>query len=423
MYKKCRKDVDMTERTILHVDINSCFASIETALEPSLKGHPIAVCGSVEDRHGIVLAKSEEAKRFGVRTAETVWQAKRKCPSLITVPPHYSEYLRYSGAARRIYEDFTDQVEPFGLDECWLDVTGSTKLFGSGEAIAQTIRKRVKSELDITVSVGVSFGRIFSKLGSDMKKPDAITCIEADSFREKIWCLPASDLLGVGRATEKVLSGYGIHTIGELAATSDDFLKCRLGKNGLAIKKYANGLDDSPVMRSDYVSPVKSIGHGITTMQDLENNAEVWCVMLELVQEIGTKLRTHKKKAGGIAISIRNNELYTKEWQCRISIPTQSPTYLAKTAFALFAKNYQWEHPIRSVTVRAINLFEENCPIQYDLFTDVKSLDRQERLDAAIEQIRFRFGKDAIKNGVLFQKSKMPTERKVDLVMPTGMIG
>lgn len=247
--------------------------------------------------------------------------------------------------------------------------------------------------------------------------------IEADSFREKIWCLPASDLLGVGRATEKVLSGYGIHTIGELAATSDDFLKCRLGKNGLAIKKYANGLDDSLVMRSDYVSPVKSIGHGITTMQDLENNAEVWCVMLELVQEIGTKLRTHKKKAGGIAISIRNNELFTKEWQCRISIPTQSPTYLAKTAFSLFAKNYQWEHPIRSVTVRAINLFEEDCPIQYDLFTDVKSLDRQERLDAAIEQIRFRFGKDAIKNGVLFQKSKMPTERKVDLVMPTGMIG
>ena len=158
-------------------------------------------------------------------------------------------------------------------------------------------------------------------------------------------------------------------------------------------------------------------------MQDLENNAEVWCVMLELVQEIGTKLRTHKKKAGGIAISIRNNELFTKEWQCRISIPTQSPTYLAKTAFVLFDKNYQWEHPIRSVTVRAINLFEEDCPIQYDLFTDMKSLDRQERLDAAIEQIRFRFGKDAIKNGVLFQKSKMPTERKVDLVMPTGMIG
>ena len=194
-------------------------------------------------------------------------------------------------------------------------------------------------------------------------------------------------------------------------------------------EKYAKWrYDDLPILPEHWqyqvsVSTKKQFGILKKLMQDLENNAEVWCVMLELVQEIGTKLRTHKKKAGGIAISIRNNELFTKEWQCRISIPTQSPTYLAKTAFALFAKNYQWEHPIRSVTVRAINLFEEDCPIQYDLFTDMKSLDRQERLDAAIEQIRFRFGKDAIKNGVLFQKSKMPTERKVDLVMPTGMIG
>lgn len=410
------------QRVILHCDMNNFYASVECMLNPELKNKPVAVCGSVEERHGIVLAKNYAAKAFGVSTGEAIWQAKQKCQDLVIVEPHYEQYMKFSKLAREIYGRYTDQIEPYGMDECWLDVTGSGCM-GTGFEIADEIRRTVKFELGLTISAGVSFNKIFAKLGSDMKKPDAITCIEADSFREKIWCLPASDLLGVGRATEKVLSGYGIHTIGELATTSDDFLKCRLGKNGLAIKKYANGLDDSPVMRSDYVSPVKSIGHGITTMQDLENNAEVWCVMLELVQEIGTKLRAHKKKAGGIAISIRNNELYTKEWQCRIGIPTQSPTYLAKTAFALFAKNYQWEHPIRSVTVRAINLFEEDCPIQYDLFTDVKSLDRQERLDAAIEQIRFRFGKDAIKNGVPFQKSKMPTERKVDLVMPTGMIG
>ena len=410
------------QRVILHCDMNNFYASVECMLNPELKNKPVAVCGSVEERHGIVLAKNYAAKAFGVSTGEAIWQAKQKCQDLVIVEPHYEQYIKFSKLAREIYGRYTDQIEPYGMDECWLDVTGSGCM-GTGFEIADEIRRTVKFELGLTISAGVSFNKIFAKLGSDMKKPDAITCIEADSFREKIWCLPAADLLGVGRATEKVLSGYGIHTIGELAATSVDFLKCRLGKYGLAIKKYANGLDDSPVMRSDYVSPVKSIGHGITTMQDLENNAEVWCVMLELVQEIGTKLRTHKKKAGGIAISIRNNELFTKEWQCRISIPTQSPTYLAKTAFSLFAKNYQWEHPIRSVTVRAINLFEEDCPIQYDLFTDVKSLDRQERLDAAIEQIRFRFGKDAIKNGVLFQKSKMPTERKVDLVMPTGMIG
>ena len=291
------------ERVILHSDMNSFYASVEMMLNPELKGKPVAVCGSTEERHGIVLAKSDLAKKAGVKTGMVNWEARQLCPGLIVVPPQYDQYLKYSKLARQIYHRYTDLVEPYGMDECWLDVTGSG-VCGTGMEIAEAIRQTTKEELGLTVSIGVSFNKIFAKLGSDMKRPDAITCIEADSFREKIWCLPASDLLGVGRATEKILSGYGIHTIGELAATSDDFLKCRLGKNGLAIKKYANGLDDSPVMRFDYVSPVKSIGHGITTMQDLENNAEVWCVMLELVQEIGTKLRTHKKKAGGIAISI-----------------------------------------------------------------------------------------------------------------------
>ena len=253
------------QRVILHCDMNNFYASVECMLNPELKNKPVAVCGSVEERHGIVLAKNYAAKAFGVSTGEAIWQAKQKCQDLVIVEPHYEQYMKFSKLAREIYGRYTDQIEPYGMDECWLDVTGSGCM-GTGFEIADEIRRTVKFELGLTISAGVSFNKIFAKLGSDMKKPDAITCIEADSFREKIWCLPASDLLGVGRATEKVLSGYGIHTIGELAATSDDFLKCRLGKNGLAIKKYANGLDDSPVMLSDYVSPVKSIGHGITTM-------------------------------------------------------------------------------------------------------------------------------------------------------------
>lgn len=251
------------QRVILHCDMNNFYASVECMLNPELKNKPVAVCGSVEERHGIVLAKNYAAKAFGVSTGEAIWQAKQKCQDLVIVEPHYEQYMKFSKLARGIYGRYTDQIEPYGMDECWLDVTGSGCM-GTGFEIADEIRRTVKFELGLTISAGVSFNKIFAKLGSDMKKPDAITCIEADSFQEKIWCLPASDLLGVGRATEKVLSGYGIHTIGELAATSDDFLKCRLGKNGLAIKKYANGLDDSPVMRSDYVSPVKSIGHGIT---------------------------------------------------------------------------------------------------------------------------------------------------------------
>lgn len=413
------------ERAVLHCDMNNFYASVECMLSPELKEKAVAVCGSVEERHGIVLAKNYKAKAFGVTTGEAIWQAKQKCPNLIVVEPHYEQYMKFSRLAREVYNRYTDQVEPYGMDECWLDVTGSSG-FGTPFQIADEIRRTIKFEMGLTISVGVSFNKIFAKLGSDMKKPDAITCIERDGFREQIWELPASDLLGVGRATDKVLSSYGIHTIGELAQTSDRFLNDRFGKNGLMLKRYANGMDNSPVMRSDYVSPVKSIGHGITTIQDLENDAEVWCVMLELVQEIGTKLRTHRKKAGGVAIDIRNirdSTLYHKSWQCKFSMPTQSPSILAKRAFDLFQSNYRWDYPIRAVTVRAIYLYEEDCPVQIDLFTDMAALDRRERLDTAIEVIRSRFGKDAIRNCVLLQNDKLPAERSVDLIMPSGLIG
>lgn len=409
------------ERTILHCDMNNFYASVECMLNPSLRDRPVAVCGSVEERHGIVLAKNYAAKAFGVSTGEAIWQARQKCRDLVIVEPHYEQYMKFSKLAREIYNRYTDKVEPYGMDECWLDVTGCG-IFGTGYEIADKIRRTVKFELGLTISAGVSFNKIFAKLGSDMKKPDAVTCINRETFREKIWGLPASDLLGVGRATEKVLTSYGIRTIGELAAAPDTLLQGRLGKNGLAVKRFANGEDYSPVMPSDYVSPVKSIGHGITTMQDLENSAEVWCVMLELVQEIGTKLRKHKKKAGGVAISIRDNGLFSREWQCRLGFPTQSPTHLARTAFDLFERSYSWQRPIRSVTVRAISLVEEDAPVQIDMFTDIAQIEKRERLDRAIESIRARFGKDAIRNGVLFQNTKLPAKRQVDLVMPTGMI-
>ena len=410
------------ERSILHCDMNNFYASVECMLNPDLRDKAVAVCGSVEDRHGIVLAKNYKAKAFGVTTGEAIWQAKQKCRDLTIVEPHYEQYMKFSKLAREIYGRYTDQIEPYGMDECWLDVTGSRTL-GSGVEIANEIRETIKFELGLTISVGVSFNKIFAKLGSDMKKPDAVTCIERETFRDTIWNLPASEMLGVGRATEKRLSSCGIRTIGQLAAISESFLQSSFGKNGLALKRYANGEDYSQVMRSDYSSPVKSVGHGITTIQDLENSAEVWCVMLELVQDIGTKLRSHKKKAGGIAISIRNNELFTKEWQCRLSMPTHSPTHLAKTAFELFVKNYDWKRPIRSVTVRAISLEGEDVPIQIDIFNDVSMIEKRERLDFAIETIRSRFGKNSIKNAVLCTDIKLSGKNSVDLIMPTGMIG
>ena len=409
------------EKVILHCDMNNFYASVECMLNPSLKDKAVAVCGSVEERHGIVLAKNYKAKAYGISTGEVIWQAKQKCRELVVVEPHYEQYIKYSRQAREIYGRYTDQIEPYGMDECWLDVTGSCRM-GTGVEIANKIRETIKFELGLTISAGVSFNKVFAKLGSDLKKPDAVTCIEYGTFRDQIWSLPASEMLGVGRATEKELARFGIHTIGQLANASDSLMKYHFGKNGETLKRYANGEDYSQVLRSDYVSPVKSIGHGITTMQDLENQAEVWCVMLELVQDIGSKLRTHRKKAGGISICIRDNELFFKEWQCRLDTPTHSPSFLAKAAFELFLRSYKWQHPIRSVTVRAISLVEEDSMFQYDLFSNATRVERREQLDTAVESIRKRFGKQAIRNAVLCQDIKMPGNREVELIMPTGMV-
>ena len=409
---------------ILHSDMNNFYASVECMLNRKLSGHPVAVGGDVENRHGIILAKNYEAKKYGVQTGEALWQARQKCRHLIIVPPHYEEYIKYSHMARNIYADYTDQIEPYGMDECWLDVTGSIKTMGTGEEIANEIRERIKFELGLTVSVGVSFNKIFAKLGSDMKKPDAVTIIPKDGFKEKIWDLPASDLLGVGRATEKVLDGYGIHTIGQLAQAPPELIKRRLGKRGVLCIQYAQGLDFSPVAKTDYKPPVKSVGHGLTTRQDLENSAEVWTMILSLCQDIGHKLRAYKKKAAGVQIDVRNNQLHHRQWQCQLGTRTNSAALIARNAFELFQRSYAWEFPIRSLTVRAINLFEENEPEQATFYSSFEEVDRRERLETAIEAIRDRFGKYAIMPALLFtNKEKMPTDREIELEMPTGMIG
>lgn len=413
------------DRVILHADFNNFYASVECMLNPKLKGHPVAVGGDVEARHGIILAKNMEAKRFGIQTGEALWQAKQKCPNLIIVPPHYEEYIKYSRLARKIYEEYTDLIQPYGMDENWLDVTGSTGLFGDGETIANTLRERMKFELGLSISVGVSFNMIFAKLGSDIKKPDAVTVIPKDSFREKIWHLPASDMLGVGRATEKVLNSYGIRTIGDLANAHPDFIKRKFGKNGAMLLAYANGLDRSRVQPQDYEPPMKSVGHGITTVQDLENNAEVWNLMLALSQDIGHKLRVYNKNACGVAVHIRyvhEKQLGGKQWQCQIPVATHSAAIIARAAYELFERNYNWEHTIRAVTVRAINLQSQDIPQQLQFFSDPFQVEKKEKLETVVEDIRRRFGKYSIQPATLYQNLKM-TPNDVELRMPTGMIG
>ena len=409
------------DRVILHCDMNNFFASVECMLNPSLAGHPVAVCGSERDRHGIVLAKNELAKACGVVTAEAIWQAKQKCPSLVTVEPHYREYARISCAAREIYGCYTDLVEPFGMDECWLDCSGSTRLFGSGEQIAESIRRRILSELGVTVSVGVSFNKVFAKLGSDMKKPNAVTVIPYESFRTQIWGLPVTDLLGVGAATGKKLHSFGIRTIGDLALFPEQPLRLALGKCGTMLRRYALGLDFSAVAPRSQDSADQSVSHGITTAADLVTNEEVESVILSLTEQIGHRLFLHGKRADGIAVAVRDSRLRVKEWQCPLTLPTQSPRIIAREAFRLFLKNYGWEHPLRSVTVRAIRLSSVEASGQLTVFDDLDRDRRCEAADRAAESIRRRYGTRAIRSASLIGAAdKMPGERAVPPFLPRG---
>lgn len=412
------------DRIILHCDMNNFYASVECMLNPSLKGHPVAVGGDVENRHGIILAKNYEAKKYGIQTGEALWQAKEKCRDLIIVPPNYEEYLKYSRLAHAIYEEYTDLIEPYGMDEVFMDISSGSNPFQYGEQVANELRERIKFELGLTISVGVSFCKVFAKLGSDLKKPDAVTVIPKDSFRELIWHLPASDMVGVGRATGKLLAGYGIRTIGDLANAYPDLVQKKLGKNGMLLLAFANGEDRSRVARQDFEPPMKSVGHGITTMQDLENNAEVWRIMLALTQDIGKKLRLYNKNAGGVAIFVRyvqDKQIFGKQWQCHLPMRTHSAAIIAREAYGLFERNYNWAYPVRSVTVRAINLCSQEEPEQIGFFMNPQEVDRRERLETVIEEIRDRFGKYAIQPATLCQNIKMPTDREVELRMPTGM--
>jgi DNA polymerase-4 len=393
-------------RTILHSDLNSFYASVEIMLHPELRGKAVAVCGSTEDRHGIVLAKSELAKKAGIKTGMANWEAKRLCPELVVIHPTFGQYLKYSKLTREIYGRFTDRVESFGMDECWLDLTGCG--WGKGKDIADKIRETVKAELGLTVSIGVSFNKIFAKLGSDMKKPDAVTVISQSDYKDTIWPLPASELIYVGRSTARKLATYGIRTIGDIANASPDFLRQVFGVVGVGIWAYASGNDTSRVMPGDYEVPIKSIGHGITCVEDLENTEEVWKVMLQLAQDIGHKLRQNDFLARGVQITIKDNKLAWNQYQAQLEVPTQSPMELARRARRLFEQRYDWRLPVRSVTVRAINLIPGSQPVQTTLFDDPARRDRREKLEDAVEDIRARFGKGAIYNACLMGDLKMP---------------
>ena len=391
------------ERTILHSDMNCFYASVEMLHHPELAGKPLAVGGDPEARHGIVLTANYIAKKSGVKTGMALWQAKQVCPEIIFVPPRMDLYLRFSRMAQEIYSEYTDLREPFGIDESWLDVSASTSIKGDGMKMANEISKRIKHELGVTVSIGVSWNKIFAKLGSDYKKPDAITEFSRENYKNLAWNLPAGDLIYVGRSTNKKLQTLGIKTIGELANTEPAILESRLGKMGLVLHTFANGWDETPVCVEGYQAPIKSIGNSTTTPRDLVNDLDVKIILMALSESVSSRLRENGFQCKVVEISIRDNELYHFSRQCKLKRPTNITDEIVQAAYRLFKDNYRWEHPIRSLGVRGCDLVSDDMPYQLDLFISEQKREKLEKMDQVVDEIRARFGYQSIQRAFVYQ--------------------
>ena len=408
----------MTERVILHSDANCFYASCEMVLNPSLRDKAVAVGGNEEERHGIILAKSEKAKKAGITTGMPLWEAREKCKDLIIVPPHFEIYSKFSKLLRGIYERYTDYIEPFGLDECWLDVTACQT---DGFIIAEEIRQAVKDELGLTVSIGVSFNKVFAKLGSDLKKPDAVTVISRENFKEKIWPLPVSDLLFCGRQTTKTLRDFGVSTIGALAKMPKDFIERRLGKNGASLWDYANGLDVSPVAHKYHYTPPKSVGHGVTCVENLVNDDEASKVIVALSLDIGYKLRRENLYARGVSLGVKDENFIHYSYQKRFENSTQDESYLAREAIGLLKENYPWHFKIRALTITAISIETSDTPVQTSMFFDFDKEEKKKRLSEAIDTIKDTYGKSSILPATVLDEKKMPSHEADRATLPGNM--
>lgn len=364
-------------------------------LNPAYRDVPLAVCGDPSKRHGVILAKNYPARAFGIKTGDTVNEAYKKCPSLTCVGPHFDLYMDYSDRVFNLYTEYTDKVEPFGNDECWLDVTGSQKLFGSGEKIAESIKARIKEEIKLTVSVGVSFNKIFAKMGSDMKKPDAVTVINRENYKEKLWDLPAGDMMMAGRKTAERLSKLNITTIGQLAGADDLLLKQQLGVNGAMLKAYALGHDSSPVRPYNEGRTVKSVGHGTTTVKDVDTPEAAHKVIYFLCDMVASRLRKYGFCATGVHIDMRSAEFAHESRQAQLPRPTAGSSDLAEAAIKLLDANWAANTKLRTITVSAFNLLTSRDNRQMDLFDNAFS-ERKTALDSTLDKIRGKYGYNSL---------------------------
>ena len=387
------------DRVILHCDCNNYFASVELLDKPELRDQPVAVAGDPEGRHGIILAKNQIAKNYGVQTAETLWQAKKNCRVLLLLPPHMDKYRAMSRRVNAIYLDYTDQVEAFSIDESWLDVTASRNLFGDGAAIADLLRRRVREELGITISVGVSWNKTFAKMGSDYKKPDATTVITRENVSQILYPLPVTDLIFVGKSSGQVLARHGIHTIGDLAACSMAEAEAWLGKGGKGLWLAARGLDDSPVRCYGEHEAVKSVGNGMTYPQDLVGREACIAGLTPLCESVGARLRAQHLKCRTITLQIKDPQLKVISRQKPVDPPTNLTRYLLREVIQLLESAWPEDAPVRLFTVTAGSLMDESAPVtaQLSFLEEAPREDpRQRRLEQVLDGLRNRFGQDAI---------------------------
>ena len=406
-------------RTILHSDCNGFYASVECLYNPDIRDKPVAVGGDAEKRHGIILAKNELAKKYKIKTGEAIWQARQKCPSLVVVPPHFDRYMRFSRMCRRIYADYTDRIENFGLDEAWLDVSGNEM---SGEVIADEIRRRVKEELGITVSIGVSFNKIFSKLGSDYKKPDAVTVISKENYRDVVFPLKVENLLYVGPATKKKLNRLGVYTIGELAAFPLSALRDNFGKWGDVLYTFSNGYDSSPVMYADETSAIKSIGNSTTAVRDLTCLEDVKMIFMVLCDSVSRRLREQGARAGLVGISVRDKDLYSFTRQHKLNTPTDITEEIFSAAMELFIDNYHWEKSIRSLGVSVSELRPLHEAVQLTMLCDESQRERRMSLDRSLDALKRRFGTFCVRPATLMKDPRLSgfSPKEEHVIHPVG---
>ncbi len=393
------------ETSILHVDMNNFFASVSCISHPELAGKPVAVCGDIEKRHGIILAKNTIAKQRGVKTGATIGEARFFFPELCFLPPDSEKYMQYSRRAREIYLSYTDRVESFGIDECWLDVSGSQRLFGDGVTIADDIRRRIREELGITASIGVSYNKIFAKMGSDYKKPDATTLITEENFRELLWPLPVDALLFAGRSTKKQLHLYGIDTIGALACADFEQIVSLLGKCGAGLWQFANGLDRTPVRADDHAPPIKSIGNGTTAPRDLISDDDIFITMRVLSDSVGMRLRRAGLRCRTVQIELRDKHLAMFCRQCKVPFPTDVGSEILDAAFALYKSTYRTDLtavPVRSLSVRATDLESAADDAQLSLAFDMEQHLRAQTIEQTVDRLRGRFGNRCVRSALLY---------------------